>query len=206
MIRNLKLSISILLITIAAVHTDPDCIDYSCKKCREKDYKGDIPKCQNTSCPVDKDCDEGCFGQNCEQDCSPCLTCDKTTGECKTCPNGQWGDKCQNECGEGWDSSAGNCDIKSGNCSKCLKGFYGEKCNPCPEACFNGCNETGCVDCFESEKYGEWCDKACPNNCIFDETMKRACDRVTGDCYTCNKYQKRFGKKCDQKCDDCQIS
>ncbi|XP_070191740.1 scavenger receptor class F member 1-like [Littorina saxatilis] len=146
--------------------------------------------------------------------CSPCAGncvsgCDKVSGRCNGCKDGQWGYQCDTSC----SGSCGQCTQDTGTCTacsgffklpeckECLEGYYKEnswstRCTECTWQCLDNTvcrNTTGdCADCPPG-KTGNRCDQACspgrygPSRCA--ETCGQCnggpCDAVTGHCAQC---------------------
>ena len=74
---------------------------------------------------------------------------------------------------------------------KCSNDCFDETCH----------NERGiCIECGENDKYGDFCNKTCPENYLRNEdNNKRICNRDDGDCYECKDHF--TGKKCT-KCEE----
>ena len=132
-------------------------------------------------------CNKGYFLKDCSMECSEnCLekNCNNMTGYCFECINGFYGDFCNDKCPD----NCKKCNRENGKCETCEDNYYlkEEKCIECSEDCLNKtCNNiTGrCINCKNNDKYGDFCNKTCPINCVEDE-MKGNCERTNG---TCNK-------------------
>ena len=171
-------------------------------------------------------CQDGYFGEVCEQNCSKnCKTkgCDIINGSCE-CKVGYAGDPCT-EC----PSNCSNGCNDAFHCYTCNPGFYGDFCNqtcsvhcarnrcgrdgrcqckvgygghPC-EPCPANCDRTGCdkqLICHECDGgfYGDYCNLTCSTNCT-----NGTCNR-DGSCY-CKKGFDGFGcclENCEGGCND----
>lgn len=103
-------------------------------------------------------CCRGFYGLSCMECNKSCSSCDAANGECLSCVNSLYGEKCDKQCP--YNCSDGQCDRKTGSCRGCHIGFYGSNCQPC-----------------ENGKYGRNCSDFCSNQCLED------CDARTGACH-----------------------
>ena len=168
-----------------------------CDRCKPG-YFGD--RCQNTCSPH---CNEECNRNNGTCQCkvgyagTPCQECPvncesgcDSSFRCQSCKPGFYGDSCNTTCPAGCKN--GDCK-KEGGCSPCKEGYAGPWCEPCPENCFDGCDENVICRSCKEKFYGDFCNKSCPLNCLF------SCSKDQGLCHHCVAGYK--GEKCQEsKC------
>ena len=170
----------------------------SCNKCKFG-YFGD--RCQN---PCSPHCNEECNRHNGTCQCkvgyagNPCqecpVNCDENgcddTFRCKGCKPGFYGNSCNKICPVGCKNDECN---REGRCSPCKDGYASPRCKPCPENCFDGCDETVICRSCKEKFYGDFCNKSCPLNCL------SSCSKDKGICQHCVAGYK--GEKCQEsKC------
>ena len=182
-----------------------ECIsNYTGEDCNENCYEGcnlNIKNCDRYS--KECECKHGFYLKNCSMKCSEnCLngTCNNLTGYCGVCKETFYGDFCNDKC----PNNCITCDRINGSCIYCEEHYYlkNGECIKCSNDCFNETcyNETGiCKECKENDKYGDFCNKICPENCLRKEDNNiRICDRNDGDCYECK------GHFTGEKCTNCE--
>ncbi|XP_052761570.1 receptor-type tyrosine-protein phosphatase kappa-like isoform X2 [Mya arenaria] len=141
------------------------------------------PNCLGNTC-LDNghcNCTTGYYLPTCTAQCySACEECSNASS-CTVCPNGRFGDKCQNEC---QCSNTIGCDIITGACIT----------RTCPHACISCVNSDHCNECTVGW-FGLKCDLECPRNC------NGGCFKPSGVCNACSKTY--YGSKCDKECYYC---
>ncbi|KAJ8316204.1 hypothetical protein KUTeg_006218 [Tegillarca granosa] len=144
-----------------------------------------------------KECDDGFYGQSCENSCpSHCINnlCIKENGSCKNgCQKTFYGDQCNNNCSESCKFQ--DC-FRNGTCRDCVPGTYGNLCEQkCPKGCMNGnCSRNGsCIDACFNGYYGEACDKMCSENC-----SAKGFDKYISYCHECKIGW--YGLRCSEQC------
>ncbi|KAL8617491.1 hypothetical protein ACOMHN_062702 [Nucella lapillus] len=139
-------------------------------------------------------CPDGYYTNSgvCSQCSSNCRSrmCDKTTGMCKGCVTGRYGEQCTTPCPSGCLNA---CDQQSGKCASCKDGLHGDQCTSrCPTGCLNDtCLQSGlcssckagytgstCSGCVTG-RYGDQCSTRCPTGCL------HVCDQQSGLCSSC---------------------
>ena len=152
-----------------------------CTKCIDRELYGSL--CENT-------CNENCFDDKEKE-----TKCDLETGNCFSCNEGFFGDKCDKKC---LDENCIKCDKTSGLCLQCDINFYlndDKGCTKCNDNC-DRCTKDKCIECKRGDFYGDLCDKECPLHCSIDSILKRKCDRDSGKCvYGCEEFF--TGELCD---------
>ena len=125
------------------------------------------------------ECDDGQFGQDCLQSCSPACKhiCHKVTGHCDCGNITNVSPRCE--------SCPSNCD--SGcyddlECVACKSPFYSTSCSSvCSPNCRiggrHGCYRDGSCDECDDGHYGIDCEKSCPENCL-----NSTCSKEEGTC------------------------
>ncbi|XP_045209797.2 uncharacterized protein LOC123561470 [Mercenaria mercenaria] len=122
-------------------------------------------------------CDDGFFGEQCDQKCGFCLEgepCYKITGTCPNqCAAGYQGTQCFTQCADG--NYGNNCQEFCGNCA------FGVACDIftgfCPLGCAPGWKGDLCKTPCGAGTYGADCLNVC-GQCVFPTT----CNAVTGGC------------------------
>jgi hypothetical protein len=135
-----------------------------------------------------------CLPNKWGKDCLECYahcngTCDNYGNCTNGCIQGFYGQRCENECSFGCNSSCnqvtGNCNngCKEGfdgdKCSQCKDGYYDStKCEICPTHCVGTCdNNTGNCQTCESGFHGLRCEESCSIGCL-----SRDCEPISGNC------------------------
>ncbi|KAJ8316207.1 hypothetical protein KUTeg_006221, partial [Tegillarca granosa] len=142
-------------------------------------------------------CDDGFYGQSCENSCPiHCINnlCIKENGLCKNgCQKTFYGDQCNNNCSESCKFQ--DC-FRNGTCRDCVPGTYGNLCEQkCAKGCMNGnCSRNGsCIGACFNGYYGEACDKMCSDNC-----SAKGCDKYISYCHECKIGW--YGLHCSEQC------
>ena len=128
------------------------------------------------------DCPDNCYDNK----------CDNGTLKCESCIEGYYSDFCDKICPV---KNCIKCEQDDGKCIDCDSNFKLID-NTCCENFCKKCNDDGCLECEDLDKYGQKCSN-CPSNCksIQDE---RKCEQESGKCYSCNKG--KWGDECDKTC------
>ena len=153
----------------------------------------------NFSNPQCSECTDGFYPR--EEGCTiPCSSncqdiCDKSSGDCKICYEGYYGEKCAEKCNEICKNS---CQKEGGKCNECREGTYRDEtsitgCTECPLNCTKCRNETYCEACYEGY-FGHNCQEVCSQNC-----QDHICD-INGNCPCVKNF---YGEKCSLNCDGC---
>ena len=119
--------------------------------------------------------------------------CDVDTGGCETCPEGKYGDDCDDDCSL---NCAGACDKQTGRCDNCVDGMYGDGCGiRCPNGCLGPCDRTtsDCDSC-DSGLHGDKCSILCSSDCV------GGCDQDSSKCNSC--LSGIHGDLCNKQCGD----
>ncbi|XP_060598182.1 multiple epidermal growth factor-like domains protein 10 [Ruditapes philippinarum] len=137
-------------------------------------------------------CTEQCLGN--------CKTC-AIGNQCIECKPGYFTDTCNNKCGKGCvnntcSSISGECTCRSthfveGKCDKCSDDKYGDECSiTCPSYC-GICEDTHCLWCINTVRYGTFCRYKCSTGC-----NEGKCNKGDGHCMRGCKLG-YIGEKCD---------
>ena len=131
----------------------------------------------------ESDCPENCLDNKCNNE----------TKVCDGCKNGYYGDKCDSTCPT---NHCTICKQFDGECTSCDSSYILIDKFCCNDYC-KKCDENGCIECKDSDKYGAKCEN-CPENCEDSSEQSRKCDQISGKCYSCKLGKK--GEKCEEDC------
>ena len=195
---------------------DFDSVTLKCKSCdvpfilNEKDNVCDCPiECKDNKCTAYQ-CDECAFdnkyGNWCDEECPDNCKKDTATtcyrnGTCIACPDRFYTPNCSKEYPK-------HCTVfneTSELCSQCEETYYvlhdETGCDECSESCQDKkCTYDGCEKCLDKEKYGDWCNYQCPDNCDYMQGEERLCQKKLGNCYKCKPGF--TSTKCEEECSD----
>ena len=134
----------------------------------------------------ESDCPENCLDNKCNNE----------TKVCDECKNGYYGDQCISKCPTKYCII---CKQDNGECTNCDNSYILIDKLCCNDYC-NKCDDSGCLECKESDKFGKECNKNCPEDCEYNSELLRKCDQASGKCYSCKLGKK--GEECKENCND----
>ncbi|ELP89685.1 protein serine/threonine kinase, putative [Entamoeba invadens IP1] len=170
--------------------------------------------CSQTS-PLCLECEEDYYpaGKKCDTCLSKhCTVCSNTTGKCSACASGY---KLQaDSCVSCASSNCLNCDVDINSCSVCEPNYSpttNGTCTPCnstySSCATNLCSQTEPQKCLECRDNYFLIDSECCS-CAYNHCG--VCDKVTGDCLTCESGYYRVGTHCyicdSQNGNNCSIN
>ncbi|XP_069101801.1 multiple epidermal growth factor-like domains protein 6 isoform X3 [Argopecten irradians] len=173
-------------------------------------------------------CPAGKWGPSCQDTCSstcytgsPCIDtssvcgCDETTGRCKTCVQGYFGEDCNFSCSDsctiGCSRSNGECanptdcvnclnnvsSCVSGKCVECKFKKFGDQCQNECSFCDRGCVQDNglcyppfCADCAGGVAECDTVNLVCHGNCVsgtYGDNCQQTCAQFSNiaNCITC---------------------
>ena len=134
----------------------------------------------------ESDCPENCLDNKCNNE----------TKVCDGCIDGYYGNQCTSKCPTKYCAI---CKQGDGECISCNTSYILIDKLCCNDYC-KKCDNSGCLECKESDKFGKECNKNCPEYCEYNSELSRKCEQESGKCYSC-KLGKR-GEECKENCND----